>query len=101
MTTITIKGFIHAVPAGQYAKPDHLPSKTNMTWWPYKKTYEPGAVMVVPHDITVEIPDDFDPRPDQIASLKEKQKDAAAAFHAFTVETNRQINELQAIEYVA
>lgn len=49
-------------------------------------------------DVEFDIPDDFDPRPAQIAALQAKQKEAAAAFQAFTTETMRQIQELQALE---
>ena len=58
------------------------------------------AVMVKPMEIEVDIPDDFDPRPQQIAALKAKQLKAAADFHAMNVEFMRQINELQALEMV-
>ena len=57
-----------------------------------------GAAFIKEVEIEVEIPDDFDPRPAQIAALKEKQTKAAAAFHAMNTEIMRQINELQALE---
>ena len=56
------------------------------------------CVMIKPLEIEVDIPDNFDPRPQQIKALQEKQTKAAAAFHAFSIETMRQINELQALE---
>ena len=59
------------------------------------------CVMVKPLQIEVDMPDDFDPRPQRIDALREKQKKAAAAFLAFTTETLRQINELQALEMTA
>ena len=49
-------------------------------------------------DVEVDIPDDFDPRPAQIKALQKQQTEAAAAFHAMTVENTRLINELQALE---
>ena len=52
-------------------------------------------------DVEFDIPDDFDPRPAQIAALKAKQKEAAAAFHAMNNDLMRQINELQALEMTA
>lgn len=59
-----------------------------------------GEVMIKPLEIEVDVPDDFDPRPAQIAALKEKQNKAAAAFHAMNNDFMRQINELQALEMV-
>ena len=59
------------------------------------------CVMVKPLEIEVDIPDDFGPRPQQIAALQAKQKKAAAAFHAINTEIMRQINELQALEITA
>lgn len=66
--------------------------------WEYT---EAGYVTVCPHTIEYEVPDDFDPRPAQIKQLEEKQREAAAAFHALTTEINRQISELQALEFTA
>ena len=60
-----------------------------------------GYTPVKPYSIEVEIADDFDPRLGQIESLKEKQREAGAAFAALTTEINKQISELEAIEYVA
>lgn len=56
-----------------------------------------GRVLVKKFDVEFEVPDDFDPRPTQIAALKEKQTKAAAAFHAMNTEIMRQISELEAI----
>ena len=57
-----------------------------------------GCLLIKPMEIEVDIPDDFDPKPAQIAALKAKQTKAAADFHAMNVEFMRQINELQALE---
>ena len=58
------------------------------------------VVLIKPHEFEVDIPDDFDPRPAQIKALEEKQKQAAAAFHAMNTEIMRQISQLQALEVV-
>lgn len=47
--------------------------------------------------VEIDIPDDFDPRPQQIKALEEKQKQAAAAFQTMNTEIMRQISQLQAI----
>ncbi len=50
-------------------------------------------------DVEVDIPDGFDPRPQQIKALEKKQREAGAAFAALTTEIKRQISELQALEF--
>ena len=57
-----------------------------------------GCVLIKPLDVEVDVADDFDPRPQQIAALREKQSKAAADFHVMNTEIMRQINELQALE---
>jgi hypothetical protein len=49
--------------------------------------------------ITLEIPDDFDPRPAQIKALEKKREELNTQFAAAVTELNRQISQLQAIEY--
>lgn len=60
--------------------------------------YSPDTVIVAEHQIEVEVPDDFDPRPGKIAALKEKKKLMEAKFAASVKEINDQINSLLAIE---
>ena len=55
-------------------------------------------VPVMPHEFTVEVPADFDPRPGMVAALQEKKEKARAEFAALVVSIDRQINELLAIE---
>ena len=85
----TLKGFLH------YSTSTYTPG---YEVWPLKIVDSGRLIFVKEIDVDVEVPDDYDPRPAQIAALKEKQKQAAADFHAATVENTRQINELQALE---
>ena len=85
----TLKGFLH------FSTSKYTPG---YEVWPLKKADSDGLIFVKEIDVDVEVPDDFDPRPAQIAALQEKQKQAAAAFQAHTTETMRKINELQAFE---
>ena len=58
-----------------------------------------GRVFVKEHTTEVEIPDDFDPRPHQVAAfIAEKQK-ARADFLKRVTEIDRQIQSLLAIEH--
>ena len=69
--------------------------------WSMNMKGSDGLIFVVAVDVEFEVPDDFDPRPEQIKALQQKQTEAAAAFHAMNTEIMRQINELQAVEMAA
>ena len=56
------------------------------------------SVVVRAHSIEVEVPDDFDPRPAQVAVLREKREKAAATFSAYVAEIDASISKLLAIE---
>ena len=60
--------------------------------------HDPEWVKVGPHPIEVECPDDFDPRPQQIAALDEKIKEVRAEFTARVTELQEQKNRLLALE---
>ena len=85
----TLKGFLH-YSTSTYTQGYEV--------WPLKIVDSGRLIFVKEIDVDVEVPDDYDPRPAQIAALKEKQKQAAADFQAHTTETMRKINELQALE---
>jgi len=59
------------------------------------------AIYVAPVEVTFEVPDDFDPRPQKIKALQAKQRQAAADFEKLCTDIKRQISELSAIECVA
>ena len=50
-------------------------------------------------EIEIEVPDNFDPRAQQIASLEEKKKRAMAEYQNTMTEINEQISKLKAISY--
>jgi hypothetical protein len=56
------------------------------------------AVVLMQHSFYVEVPDNFDPRPGQIAALKAKREKAQADFSKCVMEIDAKINELLAIE---
>ena len=60
-----------------------------------------GRVFVTEHTTTVEVPDDFDPRPQQVAALEAAKQKARAEFQARITEIDRQIQSLMAIEGAA
>lgn len=88
----TLKGFLHMSIC------PYTPGDLSLRYRDYTGDKSFKEVMIKPFEIEVDIPDDFDPRPAQIKALQEKQKEAAAAFHAMNTEIMRQIQELQALE---
>jgi hypothetical protein len=60
-----------------------------------------GRTYIGPREVEVDVPDDYDPRPQQIAALeKQKQKVMADSQKAIT-EIDGKISNLQALEYTA
>ena len=50
-------------------------------------------------EIEIEIPDNYDPRAQQIAALEQELKGIMADYQKSVTDINRRISELQAIEY--
>lgn len=58
----------------------------------------PEYVKIAHQEFTVEIPDDFDPRPIQIAALREERTKVTAEAEAKKANIDEQISRLLAIE---
>lgn len=58
-----------------------------------------GYTTVGSREFEVEIPDNYDPRPQQIKMLQERRADIAKEFSERCLEIDRQINKLSALEY--
>ena len=52
-------------------------------------------------EIEIEVPDDFDPRAQQIAALEKQKQKVMAEYQKTVTEINERINKLQAIEHTA
>jgi hypothetical protein len=52
-------------------------------------------------EIEIEVPDDFDPRAQQIAALEKQRQKVMAEYQKTVTEINERINKLQAIEHTA
>jgi len=50
-------------------------------------------------EVTFEVPDNFDPRPQQVKALEAKKRELQAQFAADVVEIESHICQLQAIEH--
>lgn len=89
---VTIKGY---VTCQQYAWDD----KPTFSFYSFDPTgYDESIVKVMEHEFEVEVPDNFDPRPGQIAALKAKKERVQAEFSKRVMEIDEQINSLLAIE---
>ena len=68
--------------------------------WEPSAEYAPDTVVVAEHQIEVEVPDDFDPRPGIVEALKEQKKQEQAKFALRVKEIYDRIKSLLAIEHV-
>ena len=94
---IEMKGFVFCRASGGKVEFELLPWDCR-TW---DGTIVDGRVFVKEHTTTVEVPDDFDPRPAQVAALEAEKQKARADFQARITEIDRQIQSLMAIEGAA
>lgn len=96
MSKHIIKGYV-TYEAPSYA--GGLPVVSFQTWKPNREYT--NAVMVREHSIEVDVPDNFDPRPQLINGLQEQQKKARADFENLCTDIQRQISELTCLEMSA
>jgi hypothetical protein len=89
----TMTGFVYRVQYYSDAKP-------TLCWHSHDKMGErdPHWVLVGPHDFEVECPDDFDPRPQQIAAIDGAITQARAEFTKRLNELQEQKNKLLCLE---
>ena len=52
-------------------------------------------------EIEIDVPDDYDPRAQQIAALEKQKQKVMADYHKTVTEINDRISKLQALEYTA
>lgn len=60
-----------------------------------------GWVLVGRPTIEVDVPDDYDPRPQMVKALEAEKEKARADFAKRVMEIDRRINELLALEHTA
>ena len=56
---------------------------------------------VGPQEIEIEVPNDYDPRAQQIAALEKQRTKVMADYQKSVMEINDRISKLQALEYTA
>lgn len=52
-------------------------------------------------EVEVEVPDDYDPRAQQIAALEKRKQEVMADYQKMVTDINEKISKLQALEYTA
>ena len=67
--------------------------------WSCKVAENENRVFIEEQQFTVDIPDDFDPIPGQVAALEEKKREALAEYQRTVAEINDRLSKLQAIEF--
>lgn len=88
---VTIKGYVTCTQYGWDDKP-------TFSFYGFDPTgYDTSTVKVMEHEFEVEVPDDFDPRPGQVAALKAQKEQIQAEFAAKVKQIDDQINSLLAI----
>ena len=60
-----------------------------------------GRTYVGPREVEVDVPDNYDPRAQQIAALEQRKQKVMADFQKTVTEINNRISNLQALEYTA
>jgi hypothetical protein len=91
---VTITGFICA---RQYNW-DLSPSFEFLCYDPSAAGFDSNAVVIQPHSMTVEIPDNFDIRPGMVDKLRQERDKVSADFAKRVKEIDDRINSLLAIE---
>lgn len=56
---------------------------------------------VCEQEVEIEVPDDYDPRAQQISALEEKKLEVMAHYQTTVTDINERISKLQALEYTA
>lgn len=93
MTTHTIKGYV------TWRTDNYLDDKDRIHWTRFDpRLCDSKAIVIGEQAIEVEVPDDFDPRPAQVAALVKQKEELRAKFSAAVKELDDRINSLLALE---
>lgn len=91
MATIQIHGHI-------YAEQRSWEKELHFSFASYDMRKYQECAQVVPHTITAEVPDDFDPRPDMVESLRNEQKKILAEAQVKANAIEERISKLLCLE---
>ena len=87
---VTIKGAL-------YFNTNHWNEESKYQFFDYPTTLD-GQVKICDHEFTLEVPADFDPRPQQIKALEAQRQELHNKFAAAVLEIDQRINSLLALE---
>lgn len=89
---VKIKAYVHHVQYPWQQEPEYTLFSTVM-----KEVEHYVCVSETPIEIEVDIPDNFDPRPQKVAALQEKKREVQAEFSKRVAEIDDQISKYLAI----
>jgi len=69
--------------------------------WGFKPSDDESRIYVGSQEVTIEVPDDFNPIPQQVAALEKKKREALDAYQATVAEINERLSKLLAITHEA
>ena len=89
-----VKAFIH------YSE-NCWESPTNFEVFPFQFDDVSYRTFVCEQEIEIEVPDNYDPRPQKIAALEKEKQKIMADFQKSVDDINNKISKLQAISFTA
>lgn len=94
MSKHTIKGFVH------YCK-DAWDEHATYEIFPFNMSEHGGRVVVGEREFEIEVPDDFNPTPLQVAALEEQKRQLRLRLAKELASIDEQISKLTCIEHTA
>jgi len=96
MALKTVKGYV-------FMHFDYLPDFSAKGWqpdvWTCKVDETDERIFIREIDIAVDVPDDFDPVPRQVAVLEKQKRDAMDAYQRQVTEINEKLSKLLSLTY--
>jgi hypothetical protein len=90
--TVTIHLFMEQVYKADYSGREWVPDV-----WSVKVDESERRIYIGPQEITIEVPEDFNPVPQQVAALKKQKAEALAAYLRTVAELNERLSKLLAL----
>ena len=98
MKQITIKGFAHCRPASEHQSRNSNYRDGFSYGFANVQLEGDGFIPVGPATVTIDMPEDFDPRAGAVETLKQRKQQIMAEFQARINQIDQQISQYTAIE---
>jgi hypothetical protein len=98
MATIERKGWLFMVYSHDFANEDYM-QQWRPDWRPYKPDDNEERVCIGEHTLVVDVPENFDPIPKQVAALEAKKREALEKYQQEVSSINERLSKLQAITF--